>query len=285
MLAIRPRTLVISVMPVITGVVLAYHDGPVISWQLFLSCIVCCILIQIGTNLFNDAIDFKKGTDTSERLGPTRVTQSGLIDAESVMLAGILAYVIAVLFSIPLVIQGGWVIVCIGILSLYSGYAYTAGPVSIGYRGMGELFVILFFGLVAVMGTYYVQTLTVSIASFIAGLQIGVLACVVIAINNLRDIDEDGKSGKKTLAVRFGIRFARYEIMGLIISAYVLSLFWLFNDRYWAFILPLITLPLSFKLINNIFTTASGSVYNIFLYQSILLFVCFGVMTIAGTFL
>ena len=285
LVAIRPRTLVISLMPVLAGAVLAFQDGAVIKRWLFLSCILCCILIQIGANLFNDAIDFKKGSDTPERLGPVRVSQSGLIDSDSVMLAGMLAYIIAVLFSIPLVIHGGWMIFSLGILSLYSGYAYSAGPVNIAYKGLGEIFVIVFFGLAAVMGTYYVQTHAVSLESFVAGMQTGLLAAVVIAINNLRDIDEDARSGKKTLAVRFGVTFARYEITCLILSAYLLSVYWIFSDKIWAFILPLVTLPLAIRIIKNIFCTPSGRIYNNYLYQSILLFVFFCLMTGIGTFL
>ena len=250
-----------------------------------MSCIVCATLMQIGANLFNDAIDFKKGTDTAERLGPVRVTQSGLISFDSVMQAGTLTYVLAILFSIPLVIQGGWIILFLGIVSLYSGYAYTAEPLCFAYKGFGEIIVVLFFGLAAVMGTFYVHTLTFSVSSFIAGLQTGVLAAVVIAINNLRDINQDAKSNKKTLAVRFGTSFACYEITGLILSAYMLSIYWLFNDKFWAFMLPIITMPLALRLINNIFKSLAGRVLNRFLYQSILLFMFFCLLTAIGVFI
>ena len=285
LLAIRPRTLVISVMPVLMGTVLAFEDGVTINRVLFSCCIACSMLIQVGANLFNDAIDFKKGADTTERLGPTRVSQSGLIESDTVMLAGSMAYALAVLFSIPLIVQAGWVVVVLGILSLCSGYFYTAGPFSLAYKGLGELFVILFFGLAAVMGSYYVQLLSISLMSFVAGMQIGVLACVVIAINNLRDIKEDSKSFKKTLAVRFGALFACYEIKTLILSAYILSVFWLFKDRIWAFVLPLITLPFALALIKKIHSTPASQVFNEYLYNSIVLFLSFSILSAIGQIL
>lgn len=274
-LAIRPRTLVISVMPVFIGAVLAFNDSAEIDWWLFLGCILCCIFIQIGTNLFNDAIDFKQGADTADRLGPPRVTQSGLIASDSVLVAAVLAYLLAVLFSIPLVMHGGWVIVVIGIFSMYCGYAYSAGPLNIAHKGMGEIFVILFFGLTAVAGTYYLQSLAISPSSLVAGLQTGLLASVVLAINNMRDVNEDAISGKKTLAVRFGTTFAAYEIMCLIVLAFVLSMYWAFTGRFMALVLPLITLPLAVKVIKNVFKTPVGRIYNDYLYQSILLFFYF----------
>lgn len=285
LLAIRPRTLIISVVPVTTGTVLAYQDGAVINGWIFSCCTVCATLIQIGANLFNDAIDFEKGADTHRRLGPVRVTQSGLIESESVTRAAILAYALAMLSAIPLVIQGGWVIIVLGLVSLYCGYAYTAGPFCLAYKGQGELFVILFFGFVAVMGAYYLQTSVISLSSFIAGLQTGLLASVVIAINNLRDIHQDRLANKNTLAVRFGIRFARSEISGMVIFVYVLSLYWLFTGRTWAFLLPLMTLPMAFSVIGRILNTPPGRIYNRFLYQSIRLFVFYCLLSAAGLLL
>lgn len=183
------------------------------SWTLFRFTVFSCIWIQIATNLFNDAIDHRKGADTENRKGPKRVSASGLLSPKWVMIGGFVCCLIAALFSIPLVMERGPIILVIGLASLFLAYGYTGGPFPLAYRGMGEIFVILFFGLIAVLGSYYVQTGEIGGREIWAlGWQCGLYSSVLIAINNLRDLEEDKETGKRTLAVRFGKTFARWEI-------------------------------------------------------------------------
>ena len=183
------------------------------SWLLFWCTLASCICIQIATNLFNDAIDHEKGADTERRLGPKRVTATGMLSPKAVMVGAVAFCGLAALIALPMIAERGWLIVAIGAISLFFAYGYTGGPFPLAYRGMGEAFVILFFGFVAVLGSYFVQSGAVGDASiWILGLQCGLYSSVLIAINNLRDIDEDRQTGKRTLAVRFGKTFARWEI-------------------------------------------------------------------------
>lgn len=215
LLAARPKTLPAAVVPVWVGAVPVLLDGDPAtgSWVLFRFTIFSCILIQIATNLFNDAIDHAKGADTEKRLGPKRVTASGLLPPKVVMAGGFVCCLLAALLAIPLIVERGPVIVAVGAVSLLLAYGYTGGPYPLAYRGMGELFVILFFGLVAVQGSYFVQTGELGGREiWTLGWQCGLFSSVLIAINNLRDVDEDRGTGKRTLAVRFGKTFARWEI-------------------------------------------------------------------------
>ncbi len=183
------------------------------SWLIFAATLIGCLCIQIATNLFNDAIDAAKGADTADRLGPKRVTASGLISREAVMRVGFGFCVLGALVAIPLILKHGWVPIAIGGVSFLLAYGYTGGPFPLAYRGMGELFVIVFFGLVAVPGTYFMQTgQWIGHPGWIVALQVGLYSTVLIAINNLRDIEEDRRSNKMTLAARFGKTFARWEI-------------------------------------------------------------------------
>lgn len=218
LLAIRPKTLAASICPVIMGTAMAFGDG-VWHWPTAVLCLLGALCIQIGANLANDYFDFKKGADTFERIGPTRVSQAGLIKPQAVMAGFILAFLIAGLISIRLIERGGWPIAAIGIASIISGLTYTAGRYASGYIGLGELFVLIFFGPVAVAGTYYVQSLEMNVAILLAGLAPGMISVGILAINNLRDIETDFKSNKRTLAVRFGRSFAIQEYFVAIISA------------------------------------------------------------------
>jgi len=209
LLAARPKTLSAAVVPVLVGTAFAWSD---VDWLMFACALAGAIFIQIGTNFVNDALDFKKGTDTAERLGPLRVTQAGLLSADAVMRGAYLCFVLAALCGIPLMLRGGWPLLAIGVASIAAAYAYTGGPYPLAYNGLGELFVLIFFGYVAVGGSYYVQKLTMEREVIVAGFAIGLLAIVLLAINNLRDLANDRVSNKRTLAVRFGETFARIEI-------------------------------------------------------------------------
>lgn len=226
-LAARPKTLGAAIAPVLVGTAVGAKLGGEFCVWLMLATLGSCICLQIATNLFNDAVDGMKGSDTKERLGPVRITASGMMAPRTVLLVAVGVLVVATLLAVPLILYRGWPIIAIGIPSLWFCYGYTGGPVPLAYRGLGELFVVLFFGLVAVTGSAFVQSGQWHVEALVAGLQVGMLSTVLIAINNFRDVDEDTKTGKRTLAVRFGKTFARWEIAWLMGLACALGLFWL----------------------------------------------------------
>jgi 1,4-dihydroxy-2-naphthoate octaprenyltransferase len=200
---------------------LAAGEPAAITWWVLVCALLGAVLIQIATNFINDALDFKKGTDTAERLGPIRVTAAGLISAESVMRGAWICLIGAALCGIPLLYRGGWPMLLIGVASIVAAYAYTGGPYPLAYHGLGELFVVAFFGLVAVMGTFYAHSLQWTSSAVLAGFAAGSLATVLLVINNLRDVHNDRRSSKRTLAVRFGEGFARWEIMFFALAPFV----------------------------------------------------------------
>ena len=223
LLAARPKTLPAAVVPVWVGSVLAWKLTGAWSPWLGVCTVLSAMAIQVATNFFNDALDFKKGADTERRLGPVRVTASGLMAPRQVVVMGFLALLFGCAMAVPLILARGWPILAIGIPSLYFAWGYTGGPVPLAYRGLGELFVLGFFGLVAVAGTVFVQTGAWFWGpSLLLGIQVGCLSTALIAINNLRDIEEDSRTGKRTLAVRFGVGWAKYEVGVLSLLPWVL---------------------------------------------------------------
>jgi 1,4-dihydroxy-2-naphthoate octaprenyltransferase len=210
LLAARPKTLPAASAPVLIGTAMA-HTGGGVHWLSAIAALIGALLIQIGTNFANDYFDFRKGTDTSDRLGPLRVTQAGLVKPETMKRATTIVFGLAILVGIYLVWRGGWPIVVIGLLSVLFGVLYTGGPYPLGYNGLADLFVLIFFGPVAVGGTYYVQTLDINTAVIIAGLAPGFFSVAILTVNNLRDLESDRAAGKKTLAVRFGRTFVLTE--------------------------------------------------------------------------
>ncbi len=223
LLAARPKTLPAAAVPVIVGTAVAISED-VFRLLPALAALVAALLIQIGTNLANDVFDYKKGTDAAGRLGPLRVTQAGLLTPDQVMAGMGLIFGLAVLIGVYLSVVGGWPVVVIGVLSIASGIAYTGGPFPLGYNGLGDLFVFIFFGLVAVCGTYYVQAGAVSAAVCWAAFPVGLLATALLVVNNLRDIHTDRAAGKRTLAVRLGVTGARAEYLLLVGLAYLTPL-------------------------------------------------------------
>jgi len=217
-LAIRPKTLPAAIAPVAIGTAMAFGDG-LFHGPSALMALSAALCIQIGTNLANDYYDFTKGADTADRKGPVRVTQAGLIKPKAVIVAAIVFFILAALSSMYLIQRAGVWILIIAITSILSGIFYTAGPKPLGYLGLGDLFVLVFFGPVAVTGTYFVQGLEINLAVIVAGLAPGFLSMAILAINNLRDIDTDRQAGKLTLAVRFGRGFAMSEYLFCIIAA------------------------------------------------------------------
>ncbi len=279
---IRPKTLSAAVVPVLVATALVYALGfEVVPW-ISTCALLSAIMIQVGTNFINDALDFEKGADGENRLGEARATQKGWLTRNQVMALGAASFLAAFLLGIPLVWHGGWPIVAIGLTSLLMGYAYTGGPWPLAYVGLGDLFVILFFGLIAVGGVFFLHTQNYSVAALVAGLQIGLLATVLIAINNLRDLDQDRLVGKKTLAVRLGPRNGRIEVLALVLAAYGLHFFWLVKGHHLAFILPWLALPLAVKVVWTLLRTSAGREYNRLLSQAAIVHMLFGVLLSIG---
>ncbi len=277
-LAARPKTLSASIVPVLIGTSLA--RGP-IHWTMFACALVGALFIQIATNFINDALDFRKGADTIERLGPLRVTQAGLMSADAVLAAAYVCFGIAALCGIPLIIRGGWPLVAIGATSIVAAYVYTGGPYPLAYNGLGELFVMIFFGFVAVGGSYYVQTLTIEPVVLLAGFNAGAFATVLLAINNLRDVETDRKTNKRTLAVRLGEKFSRYEIAVFALAPFLAQIFIAHLRRAdWMF-LPLIAMLVALRLISRVFAS-SGSELNRCLGLAGMLQWLFGILFVIG---
>lgn len=205
--AARPKTLWAAVSPVLLGTAMALEAGELHAWSALMA-LLAAVLIQIGTNLSNDYHDYVKGADTSARKGPLRITQAGLVEPDTVRRAALAVFGLAFLAGIYLIWRGGWVILVIGVLSIFFGILYTAGRYSLAYLGVADLFVFIFFGPVAVAGTYYVQALELAPITIVAGFAPGFLSVAILLVNNIRDIDEDREAGKKTLVVRTGRPFA-----------------------------------------------------------------------------
>ena len=276
-LAARPRTLGAAIIPVLAGAALAFAAGaldPVVTSLI----LACAILIQIATNYFNDAIDHAKGADTAERLGPVRATSAGLLSARAMMTGGSACLVLAAVLAVPLVLRGGWPILALGLLSLILAYAYTGGPAPLAYLGLGEIFVVLFFGIFAVAGTFFLNTLEISWGSVLAGLQIGLHSSVLLSVNNLRDLETDRAANKQTLAARFGLTFARRENALLVMAPFVFGILWLPLGYLWAFLLPLVTLPLAWWLARACLEAAPARETNQLLAQAAALHASFGLL-------
>lgn len=203
LLAARPRTLPAAVTPVVVGSALALDDG-VFRWDAFVAALVGALAIQVAANFANDASDAARGADTVDRIGPTRVVASGLLPARSVWLATWLAFGVAALAGIWLVVIAGWVVLAIGVASIVATLGYVGGPVPYGYRGLGELFVFVFFGLVATVGSRYVHDMTAPLDAWALAVPVGALIAAILVANNLRDIETDDRTGKRTLAVILG---------------------------------------------------------------------------------
>ena len=280
-LAVRLKTLPAAISPVILGCALAYHDGAFY----FLICamtLLAAVLIQIGANFANDVFDFEKGSDREDRLGPIRATQSGLISVEKMKKAMWLAFALAICVGFYLAFIGGWPIVFIGLTSIAAGIAYTGGPYPLGYHGFGDLFVFIFFGLIAVPGTYYLQIGTINELSLHMGVIMGMFSTAILVVNNLRDVDLDKLSGKNTLAVRFGKKFSKIQYSILMLSPFLLPLYiwWNFENEL-SLLITIFALPISFHLINQIFSL-KGKDLNLVLARTARFLFIFTVLLSAG---
>lgn len=249
LLAARPRTLPAAASPVIIGSAIAYADD---SFRLLpaLGALAGALLLQIGANFANDVFDYQKGADTSGRLGPVRVTQAGMLSPGTVKAGMWVTFGLAALIGLYLAWVSGWPVIAIGLAAIVAAILYTGGPFPYGYRGLGELFVFLFFGVAAVMGTYYVQADRFSLSAFIGSLPVGLLIVAILAVNNLRDIHTDRASGKNTLAVRLGVQGARQEYLLMVLLAYLVTFLQALSriSSLWL-LLPALSLPLAADLI------------------------------------
>ena len=261
LLAIRPRTLPAAVAPVLVACAVAWAVG-VFHLGSAIAAFAVALLLQIGANLANDVADFRRGADTSDRLGPVRVTQSGLIAPRRVAMATAIVLAAAAVPGLYLVGRGGPVLAGIGLLAMLAAVAYTAGPKPFGYLGLGEVFVFLFFGPVAVAGTVYVMAGTVSSLAVAASIPIGCLITAILVVNNLRDIETDRVAGKRTLAVRIGRVATRWEFGGLVAVAYAAPVaMWLGGLSGPGPLLAWATIPLAIYLTRSL-STGEGRALN-----------------------
>ena len=249
-LAARPKTLVVSLTPLLVGGALAYADTGSFHLLPWLAALLAAMFIQIGTNLHNDAADFDRGADTPERIGPKRATAEGWLDSAMVKRGAAISFAIAFLLGIYLVWVGGWPIVILGLSSIAAGYAYTGGPRPIAYTPLGELFVLLFFGLAAVGGVYYLQTMTLTWSAAVAGIFVGLPAAAVLVINNYRDLDTDRRAKKHTLIHYIGRPAGRWLYGLMILASLVLAL--MLNPTPPLRWLPLFALPRAVWLIHQL---------------------------------
>lgn len=282
LLAARPKTLTAAAVPVMVGTALAAAAGVGIRWELAGLALLGAGAIQIGTNLYNDLLDHARGADTHERLGPVRVTQAGLLTPGQVRLAAGASFLVAVACGIPLVAAGGWPILVLGVLSLLFGYAYTGGPLPLAYNGLGEIFVLAFFGFGAVGGTFWLHAGRLVPAVAVAAVQVGSLACGLLAVNNLRDVEEDTRAGKGTLAVRLGTWFGRLEIAAFTCGPFAIGAVWAAAEQYRAAGLPLLALPLAAGVLWIVLRERPGPRYNIALALAAALQLAFGLLLSIG---
>ena len=281
-LAARPKTLWAAVAPVLIGTAMAF-EAKAGHWPSALAALVGAVLIQIGTNFANDYFDFKKGADQYQRLGPTRMTQAGLIKPYAMRTAAIIAFSLALLVGVYLVWRGGWPIAVIGLLSILFGIMYTGGPYPLGYHGLGDIFVLAFFGPVAVGGTYYVQALDINSIVLLAGLPPGLFSVAILTVNNLRDIKSDKLAGKKTLAVLFGRTFARVQYLLSIVIATLLPVFFcLTTHRHFFSLLTLLVLPAAVPAIKTVFGKTDGPALNNVLATTGILLLLYSVIFSVG---
>jgi len=278
--AIRVKTLTVAFISVLVGSVLAW--SPDFNWPIALLALICSLLIQVGSNLVNDAADFERGADTKERIGFPRATQMGWLSYDEVYRGGLIAFALAFILGIPLVIQGGWIIFVLLITSILAGYAYTAGPYPLAYNGLGELFVMFFFGYVCTSVPYYLQVGILDYKPLLAGTQIGLLSTALIAINNTRDIEGDRKTGKRTLATLFGLLFGKLEITFCLYVPLFICPLWVLLGYQIAGFLPISLLPLATVIVNGIMHNPPGKNYNNYFVLTALYHLVFGLLLSIG---
>lgn len=282
MLAARPHTLGVTLSGVLAACTLAWHQKGGLDWPVAIVTFLAAILIQIATNLFNDAGDYESGIDRGERLGPDRAVAKGWLGTRQVKQAGLGCLALAFVLGVYLVVVGGWPIVLLGLVALFCGWAYTLGPAPISHGPLGEIFVWVFFGLAAVLGTYYLQTGTLSRQIWILGHMMGAFASAVMLVNNTRDAASDVLAGKDTLAVRIGLPACRLLYAGMLAVPYLLALS---QARHWVHVLPHLTLPLAVLLVYRMATWPPSKRYNWLLARTAHLQLAFTVLWVLALIL
>jgi len=262
LMAARPRTLPAGIAPVLVGTALAVADGS-FALLVFLAALFGAIFIQVGANLSNDYSDARRGADTEDRLGPVRVTAGGLVPPQTVLVATYVTFALAVLCGVYLIYVAGWGILAIGAASILAGVLYTGGPRPYGYDGLGDLFVFLFFGIVAVAGSYFVQTEELSWEALALAVPVGLLAAAILAVNNIRDAVTDARAGKRTLAVRLGRDRMRAIYAGELASAQLAPIIvWLAGGATAWVLLVLATAPMAASLARTVNEHDDGPTLN-----------------------
>lgn len=281
-LAVRPPTLTAAIVPVAVGTSVAVRDG---YWQPLaaLAALVGAIALQIGANFANDLSDFRRGADNEHRLGPPRATQLGLLTERQVVGAILASFGVATVAGLYLVYVGGWVIIAIGLASMLAAVTYTGGPWPFGYRGLGEVFVFVFFGVVAVAGTYYVQAGAIAGHVIAASIPVSLTVTAILVVNNVRDIDTDRLAGKYTLAVYLGRRLARTEFVLVVAGAYAAAAaLWLLGDFSGWVLLSWLSVPAAFVPVGAVLARTDGPGLNHALRQTARLHLLFGMLLAVG---
>ena len=261
-LAARPRTLPAAIAPVLVGTSLAISEDTFRPLA-FVAALVGSVFIQIGTNLSNDYSDARRGADTEDRLGPVRVTAGGLLPPRRVLVGTYMAFGVAVAAGAYLAAVAGWELLLVGVASIVAGVLYTGGPRPYGYEGLGELFVFLFFGVVAVTGSYYVQTEDLTWEAFALSVPVGLLAAAILVVNNIRDADTDRRAGKRTLAVKLGRERARVLFVAMLVVAFAVPLVVAAaGGLSWWLVLTVLAWPLAPPLIRTVRTRTDGPALN-----------------------
>jgi 1,4-dihydroxy-2-naphthoate octaprenyltransferase len=266
--AARPRTLPAAVAPVLVGTSLAIHVGHLHPLA-FVAALLGAMLIQIGTNLSNDYSDARRGADAEDRLGPVRVTAGGLVPPRQVLVATYTTFGLAVLCGVYLIAVAGWLLLAVGAASILAGVLYTGGPRPYGYEGLGELFVFLFFGVVAVTGSYYVQRRSLPWEAFVLAIPVGVMIAAILVVNNIRDIDSDRRANKRTLAVRLGRERTRSMFVAMLAVAFASGLIcWLAGPLSPWLLLTVLAVPLAVRVARTVWTHSDGPTLNAALAQT-----------------
>ncbi|MGZ4197441.1 MAG: 1,4-dihydroxy-2-naphthoate polyprenyltransferase [Solirubrobacteraceae bacterium] len=285
LMAARIRTLPAAIAPVLVGTALA-------GWQhvfhplRFVAALIGAIFIQVGTNLSNDYSDARRGADAEDRLGPVRVTAGGLVPPRQVLIATYVSFGVAVLAGVYLVVVAGWQLLLVGAASILAGVLYTGGPKPYGYEGLGELFVFLFFGIVAVAGSYFVQVKHLDWKAFALAVPVGLLASAILVVNNFRDIDSDRRANKRTLAVRLGRTRTRAMFAVIVYLAFLLTpVTWVFGPMKPWVMLPWLTLPLAAQIVREVRNRTDGPSLNQALAHTGMLQLAFCTLLSAGLLL
>jgi len=282
LLAARPKTLAAGIAPVVMGTAMAAADARFHAMSA--ACALAgAVLIQIGTNFANDYFDAVKGSDTDDRIGPVRAVQAGLVSPGAMWLAAVLAFLAACAPGLYIVCRGGWPFVIVGLVSILCGVLYTGGPRPLGYIGLGDLFVLVFCGPVAVGGTYYVQALALPPEAVVAGLAPGLFSVAILTVNNLRDIEQDRIAGKRTLPVRFGRSFARVEYaVSLVAASAVIPSLLAWRTGRWGGMASILALVAAIPTIHTVFTKTDGPALNAALARTGQLLLLFAIFFSAG---